>query len=114
MARAGAFDDVDAAMMVHPAGVDLVTMPSLALAEVDVTYTGEAAHASAMPERGINALDALVTAYNTIAQLRQHIRATATGQIDRPTRMTLYLSPGDIQSPKVFQEFCLSFRQSRH
>jgi metal-dependent amidase/aminoacylase/carboxypeptidase family protein len=62
--------------MVHPAGVDLATMPSLALAEVDVAYRGRAAHASAMPERGVNALDALVTAYQAIAQLRQHIRPT--------------------------------------
>ena len=76
MAREGAFDGVDAAMMVHPAGVDLATMPSIALGEVDVVYHGEAAHASAMPERGVNALDALVTAYQSIAQLRQHIRAT--------------------------------------
>jgi metal-dependent amidase/aminoacylase/carboxypeptidase family protein len=29
-----------------------------------------------MPERGINALDALVTAYQAIAQLRQHIHPT--------------------------------------
>jgi amidohydrolase len=76
LARAGAFDGVDAALMVHPAGVDLATMPSLALAEVDVVYHGRASHASAMPERGVNALDALVTAYQAIAQLRQHIRPT--------------------------------------
>jgi len=74
LARAGAFDDVDAALMVHPAGVDLVTMPTLALAEVDVRYRGVASHASGMPERGVNALDALVTAYQAIAQLRQHIK----------------------------------------
>jgi amidohydrolase len=76
LARAGAFDGVDAALMVHPAGVDLETMPTLALAEVDAVYHGRSAHASAMPERGINALDALVTAYQAIAQLRQHIRPT--------------------------------------
>ena len=76
LARAGAFDGVDAALMVHPASVDLVTMPTLALAEVDVRYRGRAAHASGMPERGINALDALVTAYQAIAQLRQHIKPT--------------------------------------
>jgi amidohydrolase len=76
LARAGAFEGVDAALMVHPAGVDLATMPTLALAEVDVAYRGRAAHASAMPERGVNALDALVTAYQAIAQLRQHIRPT--------------------------------------
>ncbi len=74
MAQHGAFDALDAAMMVHPAGVDLMTMPSLAVNEVRVTYSGKAAHASAMPFAGVNALDALVTAYQSIAQLRQHIR----------------------------------------
>ena len=74
MARQNAFDGLDAAMMVHPAGVDLITMPSLAVNEVRVTYTGKAAHASAMPFAGINALDGLVTAYQSIAQLRQHIK----------------------------------------
>lgn len=74
MARQGAFDGLDAAMMVHPAGINLVTMPSLAVNEVRVTYTGKAAHASAMPFAGVNALDALVTAYQSIAQLRQHIK----------------------------------------
>ncbi len=76
MARAGAFEGVDAAMMVHPAGVDLISMPSLAVADVEAVYRGEAAHASAMPQRGINALDALVIAYQGIAALRQHIQAT--------------------------------------
>ena len=74
MARQNAFDGLDAAMMVHPAGVDLITMPSLAVNEVRVTYTGKAAHASAMPFAGVNALDGLVTAYQSIAQLRQHIK----------------------------------------
>jgi amidohydrolase len=76
MARQGAFDGVDAAMMVHPAGVDLPAMHVLAVATIEVEYRGKASHASAFPHRGINALDALVTAYNAIAQLRQHIRAT--------------------------------------
>ncbi len=76
MARRGAFEGVDAAMMVHPAGIDLPAMNVLAIATVAVTYHGKAAHASAFPFLGVNALDALVTAYNSIAQLRQHIRET--------------------------------------
>ncbi len=76
MAQDGAFDGVDAAMMVHPAGVDLVTMPCICVSEVAVTYRGRSAHASAMPHMGLNALDALITAYQAIAQLRQHIRPT--------------------------------------
>lgn len=74
MARQGAFEGVDAAMMVHPAGIDLITMPCIAISEVVVTYRGKSSHASAMPHAGLNALDALVTAYQAIAQLRQHIK----------------------------------------
>jgi amidohydrolase len=76
MARRGALDGVDAALMIHPSSVNLVTMPCVCLAELDVTYHGTSAHAAAMPERGVNALDALVLAYQGIAALRQHIRVT--------------------------------------
>lgn len=76
MAREGALDGVDAAMMMHPSSVNLVTMPCICLAELDVTYRGQASHAAATPERGVNALDALVIAYQSIAALRQHIRPT--------------------------------------
>jgi len=74
MARSGAFDRLDAAMMMHPSNLDLATMPCIAISEVEATYYGRAAHAAAMPHCGLNALDAVVTAYQTIAQLRQHIR----------------------------------------
>ena len=74
MAREGAFDEVDAAMMIHPAGLDLIKMNVLAVSAVEVEYHGRAAHAAAAPHAGINALDGLVTAYQVIAQLRQHIR----------------------------------------
>jgi len=76
MAREGAFERTDVAMMIHPSNMDMVTMPCIAISEVEVTYHGRAAHASAVPYRGLNALDAVVTAYSAIAQLRQHIRNT--------------------------------------
>jgi amidohydrolase len=74
LARRGAFEGVDAALMVHPAGVNLVTMPCIAMAELEVVFRGHSAHAAAMPERGVNALDAMMLAYQGIAALRQHIR----------------------------------------
>jgi amidohydrolase len=76
LARGGAFDGIDAAMMVHPSGVNMISMPCIAVAEVDAVFEGRASHASAMPERGINALDALMIAYQSIAALRQHIHVT--------------------------------------
>jgi amidohydrolase len=74
MARAGAFDGVDAAMMVHPADADLVAMDCLAIQELDVEYLGKASHAAAAPWDGRNALDAAVLGYMNVAALRQHIR----------------------------------------
>ena len=74
MARAGAFDGIDAALMIHPAGVNLTTMPCICVAEVEVIYHGRSAHASAMPHKGVNALDGLLLAYQAISNLRQHIR----------------------------------------
>ncbi len=42
----------------------------------EVFYRGKEAHASAFPERGINAADALTVAQTAIGLLRQHIRDT--------------------------------------
>ncbi len=77
MVEKGAFDDIDVAMMAHPMAVDIVDPPMLGVIHVDVEYRGKAVHASVGPEQGKNALDALVTAYQAIAQLRQHIRRDA-------------------------------------
>lgn len=74
MARRGAFEGVDAALMVHPAGVDLARFGAIAVQQLEVTYHGRAAHAAAAPQAGRNALDAAVLGYVNVAALRQHIR----------------------------------------
>lgn len=74
--EAGAFTDADVAMMVHPAPIDVVDPKVIAVAHLDVHYHGKAAHASAYPHEGRNALDATVQAYVAISNLRQHIQAT--------------------------------------
>ena len=72
----GAFTDVHAAMMVHPAPMDVVDPSIIACSTFHVQYTGKEAHASAFPERGINAADAFTVAQTAIGLLRQHIRST--------------------------------------
>jgi len=74
MLERGAFAGVHAAMMVHPAPLEQVVMGCLAVAHVDVHFHGKAAHASAYPEEGINAADAITVAQTAIGMLRQHIR----------------------------------------
>ncbi len=72
----GAFAGVDAAMMVHPAPIDMCRAKIIAASMFDVHCTGKASHASAFPELGINAADALTVAQTAIGLLRQHIRDT--------------------------------------
>lgn len=69
----GALVDIDAAMMVHPADEDLLTMNAIAFHGLDAVFIGQAAHAAAHPWQGRNALDAAVLGYMNIAALRQHI-----------------------------------------
>ena len=76
MLERGAFDGVHAAMMVHPAPVDMAAPPVIAAAMFEVLYIGKEAHASAFPERGINAADALTIAQTAVGLLRQHIRSS--------------------------------------
>jgi metal-dependent amidase/aminoacylase/carboxypeptidase family protein len=49
-------------------------MPCLAVSHFDVRYTGKPAHASAYPDQGINAADAITIAQVAIGLLRQHAR----------------------------------------
>jgi len=76
MADRGAFDGVDAALMVHPAGADLTEPDVIAIATWRVEYFGQGAHAAAAPHLGRNALDAMVLGYNAVGALRQHIAST--------------------------------------
>ncbi|MFE5592436.1 M20 family metallopeptidase [Streptomyces sp. NPDC056549] len=73
MLRAGAFDDVAAAMMVHAAPQDAVGLSTLAISSLSVAYTGVPAHAAAMPHRGVNAADAMMIAQVAIAAHRQQM-----------------------------------------
>jgi amidohydrolase len=77
MIREGAFDGIDAAIMTHPGTRDAVFASALACAELKVEYHGREAHAAAQPERGINALEAMIIAFNAINSLRQHMLGTA-------------------------------------
>ncbi|KFF60254.1 peptidase M20 [Cryobacterium sp. MLB-32] len=73
MARHGAFDGLDAAIMVHPYGYDLADQVWLGRRVLTVTFTGVAAHASAQPFMGRNALDAATLAYQAVGLLRQQL-----------------------------------------
>ncbi|WP_152348293.1 amidohydrolase [Brevibacterium sp. CFH 10365] len=73
MARGGAFDGIDAAIMVHGYGYDCADQVWLGRRLLKVTYSGVAAHASAQPFMGRNALDAANLFYQGLGLLRQQM-----------------------------------------
>jgi amidohydrolase len=73
----GIFRGVDAAMMAHGYYLNLGMRPAMGRASVIFEFFGTPAHASTVPERGVNALDALIQTFNNIAMLRQQIRQEA-------------------------------------
>jgi amidohydrolase len=76
--RAGGFDDIDAAMMIHPTtGRSLAGRHSLANNRVNVEYFGKSAHAASQPDQGVNALDALIQLFNGVNAMRQQLRPDA-------------------------------------
>ena len=76
MLERNGFAGIHAAMMVHPAPVEMIEAHLIAASMFEVNYTGKEAHASAFPEMGINAADALTVAQISIGLLRQHLRQT--------------------------------------
>ncbi|MGD6843274.1 M20 family metallopeptidase [Bacillus infantis] len=77
MAENGIFDELDVAMMVHPLSKYLKSGRSLAMDAIQFEFFGKSAHAAASPEKGINALDAVLQTFNSINALRQHINSDA-------------------------------------
>jgi len=77
MLEHGAFQDIDVSLMLHPAAHDSATIKSLACLALEVEFHGRESHAAAHPERGINALEAMILSFNALDALRQHIRSDA-------------------------------------
>lgn len=74
--NAGAFEDFDVSMMVHPRPLNLRRSEALCLDGVTVKYHGHAVHAAAFPWQGVNALDAAVLCYQTVSCMRQQMKPT--------------------------------------
>lgn len=74
MAENGAFNGFDAAIITHPGTQYCATIKALAAISLDVEFFGREAHASSHNDEGINALDAMILAFNSINALRQHIK----------------------------------------
>lgn len=73
MLERGAFEGVDAAMMVHPAPGHSAWPLVIGVEALEAQFFGRSAHAAMAPHDGVNALDAMVLAFNGVALLRQQL-----------------------------------------
>ena len=74
MIKAGLFHELDVAMMVHPSSKRMVSRVFLGLIRLNLHFKGKPSHASAYPEEGVNALDAVIQTFNSINAMRQQLR----------------------------------------
>jgi len=77
MAKEGVFEDIDIVMSVHPTGgFHVESGSSQAMEAVRFKYFGKTAHAAGSPHLGINALDGVITLFNSVNAMRQQICET--------------------------------------
>jgi amidohydrolase len=74
MVKAGIFQEIDVAIIVHPNTRNMPTEEALACSTLEAEFFGHPAHAASRPHKGINALDAMILAFTSINSLRQHVR----------------------------------------
>jgi amidohydrolase len=77
MADQGVFDEMDVAMMAHPAYLDVDSVDTMAVEPYRFEFIGRPSHAAGSPEDGLNALDAVINLFNMINALRQQTKPDA-------------------------------------
>jgi amidohydrolase len=75
--KGGVFERVDAAMMIHGFDRWILHQDLLGITRAGFEFRGKAAHASADPWEGVNALDAVIQTFNNVSMLRQQMRTDA-------------------------------------
>ena len=77
MAEKGFWDDIDAAVMLHPSTRWGVGNRALGIWNLTMEFEGQTSHAAASPHEGVNALNAATLAYMATHMLRQEARRDA-------------------------------------
>jgi amidohydrolase len=77
MVKNGFWDDIDAAVMLHPASHYVAGSRALGISKVLMEFEGQTSHAAASPHEGVNALNAATLAFMATHMLRQEARRDA-------------------------------------
>lgn len=74
MIDAGAFNEVDIALIMHGGDRTATGGKSLAIDSLEFEFKGKTSHASKYPHLGVSALDAAILTMNALEYLREHVR----------------------------------------
>ncbi len=106
MARAGAFQGVDAMITWHPGGKNQVSASSsLANINAKFRFHGLSAHAAGSPDKGRSALDGLLLMAHCTEMLREHI--------PQETRLHYVITNGG-SAPNVVPDYSEIYMYARH
>jgi aminobenzoyl-glutamate utilization protein B len=106
MVRAGLFNDADVVIHWHPGDANAVTMSSaLANTSAKFRFYGLSAHASAAPDKGRSALDALEAMDYMVNMMREHV--------PQETRIHYVITNGG-KAPNVVPDFAEVYYYVRH
>ena len=70
----GHFEGSDIVLITHPGNSWNVDLRQLAMKRAMFTFKGVSSHAASAPEKGINALRAVILTFNAVDMLREHLR----------------------------------------
>ena len=73
LVRGGVFADCDAAMMAHASDMRRAHRLFLGTRKLEFVFHGQAAHAAAYPDQGVNALDGVIATFVAVGLLRQQL-----------------------------------------
>ncbi len=106
MVREGLFNNVDIVLHWHPGSENRVDLDgALANKSAKFRFYGTSAHASASPERGRSALDAVEAMNNMVNMMREHIPPSA--------RIHYVITSGG-KAPNVVPDYAEVYYYSRH
>ena len=73
MLNRGVFDDVDAAVIMHPHLGTYLCLPMLGMRSLPMEFRGRSSHGAQSPHDGRSALAGVIQTFNAVDALRQHI-----------------------------------------
>lgn len=112
MLKQGAFDGVDAAMILHSANETVVNDISYSRTDMVVDFYGKTAHGATWPEEGISALDPLLHVFQYInaMRLRWNGRGTILGVISDGGDEPIHI-PEHCQGKFTIRSFEMKFKK---